>query len=138
MINVKSIWFHLPLAGYALLIYILSSIPSLTPPDLGINAEDKLIHCAEYAILGALILRSISWSVNPISTEWLWLAWLFGVLYGISDEIHQYFVPNRVASPWDALADAIGVAIGVLVYWKYLERKKIADAGIEQTTSTMN
>jgi VanZ family protein len=37
-------------------------------------------------------------------------------LYGLSDEVHQYFVPFRTADPLDLLADALGGALGVLFY----------------------
>jgi VanZ family protein len=33
-------------------------------------------------------------------------------VYGIVDEIHQYFVPGRDCSPWDWVADALGAAAG--------------------------
>jgi VanZ family protein len=36
--------------------------------------------------------------------------------YGLSDEIHQQFVPSRVASIYDLLADTIGAFLGVLAY----------------------
>jgi VanZ family protein len=40
-------------------------------------------------------------------------AWVVAVLYGVSDEIHQSFVPDRTGRPSDVLIDAIGAAIGV-------------------------
>lgn len=39
-------------------------------------------------------------------------AWI-GILYGLSDEIHQLFVPLRQTSAGDFAADALGVAAGV-------------------------
>jgi VanZ family protein len=33
-------------------------------------------------------------------------------LYGITDEIHQYYVPGRVASIGDIAADCIGAFLG--------------------------
>ncbi len=37
-------------------------------------------------------------------------------LYGISDEIHQIFVPDRVADIYDVIADILGSMIGVMLY----------------------
>ena len=37
-------------------------------------------------------------------------------LYGISDEIHQHYVPYRDADIMDALADIIGSIFGVYIY----------------------
>ena len=47
------------------------------------------------------------------------LSILLSSLYGISDEIHQSFVPYRTADVMDALADIIGSAfgVGVLSLW---------------------
>jgi VanZ family protein len=39
---------------------------------------------------------------------------IFGTLYGLTDEWHQSFVPERQASARDLAADAVGVAIGSL------------------------
>jgi VanZ family protein len=119
----KRIPVHIPLIAYAMLIFILSSIPSLNPPDMGIDAEDKIAHCIEYAVLGVLIMRSVAAVRNPITPGLLWMSWALGAFYGVTDEIHQYFVPNRFASPWDALADTVGVAIGALGYAFFYKRR---------------
>jgi VanZ family protein len=37
-------------------------------------------------------------------------------LYGVSDEIHQYFVPFREADLLDVLADTLGGILGVYIY----------------------
>ena len=53
-------------------------------------------------------------------------AWLLGTIYAITDEIHQYFVPNRCCSLWDILIDSSGALFGVflchLVYTKWKRR----------------
>ena len=38
---------------------------------------------------------------------------LIGMRYGVSDEWHQSFKPGRVASIWDVLFDAAGIAAAV-------------------------
>jgi hypothetical protein len=71
---------------------------------------DKVVHAIEYAVLAALLLRA---------TRNAPLSLLTAVLYGVSDEVHQYFVPGRSASPFDALADLTGASIVCGVwYWK--------------------
>jgi VanZ family protein len=45
-------------------------------------------------------------------------------LYGISDEIHQHFVPYREADFFDAVADILGAICGVYVYQFWRLRKK--------------
>jgi VanZ family protein len=42
-------------------------------------------------------------------------------LYGISDEIHQYFVPGRMMDWTDAVADSCGITLGS---WFFHYRRK--------------
>jgi VanZ family protein len=44
------------------------------------------------------------------------------VLYGLSDEWHQSFVPGRTPDVVDILTDAIGAAIGLLLVWWISQR----------------
>jgi len=46
------------------------------------------------------------------------LSVLLSALFGISDEIHQSFVPFRTADPMDVLADILGSIAGVYLYQK--------------------
>ena len=41
---------------------------------------------------------------------------LLCLMYAITDELHQIFVPGRVASIWDVLIDTMGAAFGVLLF----------------------
>jgi VanZ family protein len=43
-------------------------------------------------------------------------ATIIGVLYGISDEIHQLFVPGRYFSLQDILINSIGVILASTLY----------------------
>jgi len=38
-----------------------------------------------------------------------------GVIYAITDEIHQYFIPGRVASAIDVCIDSAGVLTGIFI-----------------------
>ncbi|MFA5550030.1 MAG: VanZ family protein [Trueperaceae bacterium] len=67
---------------------------------------DKIGHASAYAVLGGLL---------TLATGRPWLAVLLATLFGISDEIHQYFVPGRHADVLDVAADAVGALIGALV-----------------------
>jgi len=101
----------LPVLAWAAVIFALSSIPSL---GTGLGTWDlvvrKLAHAAEYAVLGALLVRALR---RPLP------AFALGVLYAVTDEIHQTFVAGRQGAPLDVLVDAVGVAAGVAV-WKAL------------------
>jgi VanZ family protein len=40
---------------------------------------------------------------------------IVGIIYAISDEIHQGFIPGRAAKITDVMIDTMGVAVGILV-----------------------
>lgn len=105
---------------YALLIYGGSSGPA---PDVVVSLEvpDYFLHAAEYAVLGFLCSRFLLHLT--LKTNVLVLVLLPVVLcalFGISDEIHQSFVPERDASIRDAIADLVGGALGAMVYRRLL------------------
>ena len=76
---------------------------------------DKLLHTVGYAGLGVLALRAFHGGFDrprPAPTVYAGLA---VILWGISDEFHQSFVPGRDSSAWDVLADAVGFGCAVLL-----------------------
>jgi VanZ family protein len=107
----------LPVVAWAALIFAFSSVPDL---GTGLGGWDlvlrKLAHAAEFAVLGALLARA---------TDRAGLAVVLGVLYAVSDEVHQSFVPGRLGSPVDVAIDAAGVAVGVFV-WQSVRARRFA------------
>jgi VanZ family protein len=102
-----------PTLLYMLVIFVLSSMPHLKPPSLGFRPVDKVAHALEYGVLGALLFRSAIFRYE-FSVRLFIILCCIGILYGISDEIHQGFVPHRVSSVWDGAADAVGIVLGLL------------------------
>jgi VanZ family protein len=100
-----SLW--LPVVVWAAVIFAFSSIPSLST---GLGTWDTILrkaaHMAEYAILGALLLRALGRELPAL---------FFGLAYAVTDEIHQHFVEGRHASPIDVAIDGVGVAIGIFL-----------------------
>ena len=109
------IW--LPVLVWAGVIFAFSSVPNL---GTGLGGWDlvlrKLAHTAEYAILGALLVRATGRS---------WLALGLGVLYAASDELHQTFVRGRHGSPFDVAIDVVGLACGILL-WNSARARRLA------------
>ena len=103
----------LPVLVWAALIFALSSIPSL---GTGLGGWDlvlrKLAHAAEYAVLAVLLRRALS---APA-------AFGLAVAYAVSDEIHQTFVRGREGHPRDVAIDALGAAVGLIV-WRVWRRR---------------
>ena len=79
---------------------------------LGEDADfiSLVAHCLEYAVLGLLLANALRHDVS-MGYACL-LAVLFASLYGIADELHQLFVPGRLADPADWLIDTCGAALG--------------------------
>jgi VanZ family protein len=115
------LWVWLPVALYAALIFVASSIPADGMPGGPWWRFDKVIHAAVYAILGLLLVRAFRLG-PPRLAPWpaALAAAALAILYGVSDELHQSFTPGRDASMMDAVADAVGAiggaGLGSLVY----------------------
>jgi VanZ family protein len=99
---------------YGWLIFTVSSLPHPEEfaPALFQFTSDKLLHGIEYGILGILCYRAFRQAAGPWARSYaLGLAILTAAAYGVSDEIHQAFIPSRESSGWDVLADGVGAAI---------------------------
>ena len=108
MVRGLSLW--APAVGWCLLIYVFSSIPDL---NSGLEYDyplRKAAHMAEYAVLYLLARRALHGTYAP-SRVWSLAAGVFAVVYALSDEYHQAFVPGRAGLWSDALVDAAGVAL---------------------------
>jgi VanZ family protein len=129
----KFLIYWLPVVLYCAVIFIQSSYPSVAGlPDLPFG--DKYLHFAGYALLGILFFRAIrsSHGGNRILLVIL-LSISASTAYGISDEIHQYFVPSRSADVMDALADMVGSAAGVMAYFLLMEKYDTLFSGFSWT-----
>lgn len=72
----------------------------------------KLAHATEYAILGVLTsLFFFSWKRKRYGLY----GWLWGILYAITDEFHQAFVPGRSCQMTDVAIDSLGCLFGCTV-----------------------
>jgi VanZ family protein len=107
-----TVW--LPVLVWAAVIFAFSSIPSLST---GLGTWDTILrkgaHVTEYAVLGGLLYRALGRET---------LALAAGIAYAATDELHQHFVRGRHASPVDVAIDAVGVAVGMLVWLRLRER----------------
>ena len=103
------------------LIFIASSIPRarIVERDLLDLILRKIAHILEYSILAILSMRNFN-----NKKLFVFVATL---IYAISDEIHQKFVPGRGPSPKDVLIDSLGIILGIMYVWKYWQKtpKKI-------------
>jgi VanZ family protein len=107
-----TVW--LPVIAWAAVIFAISSIPSLSS---GLGMWDtvlrKAAHVTEYAVFGGLLYRAMQREAPALAT---------GIAYAATDEWHQHFVNGRHASPVDVAIDAVGVAVGMLVWLRVRSR----------------
>ena len=108
--------YWLPLIVYCLAIYIQSDLPS--PEQIpSFEFSDKILHFSAYAVMGVLFYRAYQTLRIKDNLRMLTLlSMLSASLYGISDEIHQYFVPFRDADIMDVVANILGAVCGVTLY----------------------
>jgi VanZ family protein len=106
-------------------IFFLSGIPGdrLMLPDIA--NIDKIAHIVAYGILAITVFYAFGPWFRPMNPRWLTLTViLVCILYGISDEYHQSFIPNRTPSFFDLLADGFGALIVCTVrnskFWQRL------------------
>ncbi len=115
---VKVLWYWAPVALYAGMIFYLSAqshpeehLPSFLLEDV----SDKVLHAVEYGILAVLCFRAFRWAAGPaVARQAVVAAIVAASVYGVTDEVHQFFVPFRESSWLDWLADTAGAAIGAL------------------------
>ena len=94
-------------------IFKLSSTPGDELPNFGLldYGIKKGGHMLGYGLLSLAYWHGLKWNKKTI-----WWAWLFAVLFAISDEFHQSFVSGRHPSAFDViLFDAPGAAIALWI-----------------------
>lgn len=92
-------------------------------PDIDIDMGSfnhilrKNAHFFAYLVLGALVANGLR-SCNVNGYKCIGFALLICVLYAISDEIHQLYVPGRGGQVKDVIIDSAGALVGILGYWR--------------------
>jgi VanZ family protein len=123
------IW--LPPLMLGLAIFIQSAFPSVDDVPQW-PFFDKVLHFSAYGLLGFLLLRALLTLPGSISLRnFIVFNIIIVSLYGLSDEIHQAFVPSRQASWADWVADVLGGICGTLFFAQLkkvisMRRKKVA------------
>jgi VanZ family protein len=103
-------------------IFVASSVPD---PPMPARVSDVSLHGVAYFGLTLLLIRALAadqW--RGVTAVTLAAAWAVAVTYGVTDEWHQSFVPNRQADVRDAIANAVGAfgATVVVGAWGIIRR----------------
>lgn len=75
-------------------------------------------HLVNYGMLACLLARAILWKVH-ITPKYLMGPFWISFIYGISDEIHQYYVPMRTFQVRDIVINGIGALGGLVIFSTY-------------------
>jgi VanZ family protein len=105
------------------LIFYLSAQPDLPNPGRGRLAEllSMGAHAAVFGVLALLWARALGHR-----SRGLLLPFVLTVLYALSDEFHQAFVPGRTPDPIDLLCDGLGALAGLWI-WAQMQRRMEQD-----------
>lgn len=108
--------FWLPVFLCISFIFFASSIPGNSIPRL-FPFQSSLFHLSVYLCLCFFLIRALRKShPNIAPAKVIVFTIVFGVIYGIIDELHQAFVPFRTVSGFDLFIDSLGSVIGSLIY----------------------
>jgi hypothetical protein len=88
---------------------------------------DKIVKKSGH-MLGYALLALSYWYALGLQSNRCWLAWLLAVLYAMTDEYHQSFVPFRSPSVWDVLVfDNLGALLSLWLTNRYMKNQKRPD-----------
>jgi VanZ family protein len=108
------LWRWAPVAAQMAAIFAISSMTAV--PDMPGGLNNYTGHAIGYGLLGALAFRAFAGATWAGLTRGAGLrAIALSSAYGVTDEWHQSFVPNRTTDLHDWVADTVGALIGVLI-----------------------
>jgi VanZ family protein len=102
-------------ASMAIAVYVRNLVP--LDDDLLNFLVRKAAHFIVYFALAFCVAQSLKFHVHRLRLL-LAVSWVIAAVYGVTDEIHQYFVPGRVMAFSDMVINAAGAFFGAgLVVW---------------------
>ena len=104
-------------AGYAILLYIVCTLPAEQIPAVVIRANDKVLHFLSFFLLTLLGFRAFSRSSYEMFYQYgEGKAVCFSLFYGPFIEWAQRSVPGREMSFMDVTADSLGTLLAFLIF----------------------
>ena len=103
----------------AIAIFYISSLTfeaGTGPATSSINSI--LYHILAFFFFAFFLMISL---VRKENKNFIFLAILFAVFYGVSDELHQFFVPGRHSSLFDVFLDSVGIVFAFMIYFISVE-----------------
>src|SRR5262249_39057450 len=99
---------------------LIFGLSSVSRPPAFIGGIDKYLHAMLYGGFGALLVRALAGGWHRRVTMGIVVATiLLAAAYGVSDEFHQSFVPNRSVEAMDIVADTLGASIAAIALYAW-------------------
>ncbi|MBF0122193.1 MAG: VanZ family protein [Candidatus Omnitrophica bacterium] len=124
MDRVKFCTLWLPVIAWAGLIFFCSALPHLKTNLSTDFILRKAAHITEYFVLALLLRRAFLGTFSMDVGRLSFYSAGFAVLYAISDEIHQFFVPGRSCAITDVGIDIVGI----ILFYVFLKIRKLQTA----------
>jgi VanZ family protein len=105
--------------SWVLIPFLQWLFPHANSPTLELShyVLRKCAHVLEYFVFGLLVFRAIRGPRRGWTPRWAAATLIVCGIFAAGDEFHQFFVPSRQASPWDALLDTSAAAAAVFLIW---------------------
>ena len=101
-----------------IIIFISGTIFSFSSQDSekssGVSGKITA-HFSIYAALGLSVI-SLTFTYDIKNKKRILITLISGVLYAISDEIHQTFIPGRSGQVTDVMIDSAGIILSILIF----------------------
>ena len=114
----KSNFLRILAIGYSLFVTVIMLVPVTKGPKVNIPFFDKIVHAILYflfAIIWLLYFRSFGTESRSVYV----LVSIAFFIYGIVIEVLQgSFIATRTHDNWDIVANATGIFIGIIVFYK--------------------
>lgn len=105
-------------------IFYMSHLPASDLKLMLFPGQDKIAHFIVYGILAVTVIGAHSQEVQRAAPLRVVIrSVIICLLFGISDEFHQYFIPGRSVSFFDLVADVLGAAV-VCFFWLKWSRRR--------------
>ena len=92
---------------------LLSKIIGFIGNFISHNTLRKLAHFSEFAALGFCFTGAIHYTFGKRK---FYLPLIPSFIYAVSDEVHQYFVPERACRIFDIFVDTCGIVTGIGIF----------------------
>jgi VanZ family protein len=109
------LWWGLAAAWMGLIFYFSAQTNfDFVPERWQVDPVSWAVHFGEYAVLALLLWQALR-ATPRLSRRATSLAFILTVLYAISDEWHQFYVPGRYSDVRDVMVDALGALVALLL-----------------------